>query len=183
MPKTSVVNLDLKVYVLPGSGSLVIWTDPHPSVSKQKKVRKTLICSILWILYDFLEPGLYQNVKDPQHCQKTFSSCKYFCQLWHWIRQHGVINLNYGSILNAGSSYSTDLAPKSIPGISSQLWITALECNFIMDPPTPAPECEEQVSIWKYTSYLGSSRCRQHGGHPPAWARHQIQHKKLNPSR
>ncbi len=48
------------IYVFwhPGSGFVIIYADPNldpdPSTPEAKEVRKTLISTVLWLLYDFL---------------------------------------------------------------------------------------------------------------------------------
>jgi hypothetical protein len=54
--------------------------DPYPSISRQKKLRKTLISTVLWFLNDLLSLKTDVNVPTENNWQKTKKKI-IFC--WH----------------------------------------------------------------------------------------------------
>ncbi len=63
----------------PGSGSVIICTDPDPSITNFKKVRKTLISTVLWLLYDFfLSLKTYKLYLQKSNKPKTYRQKNYF---------------------------------------------------------------------------------------------------------
>ncbi len=53
--------MDPDVFGPLGPGSVIISTDPN-YINKQKKVRKTLISTVLWLLFEFLSLKTDVNV-------------------------------------------------------------------------------------------------------------------------
>ncbi len=56
--------------------------DPDPSIIKQKRVRTTLIPTVLWLLSDFLSLKNYVNVASKSNKQKNLKKIKFVLPSW-----------------------------------------------------------------------------------------------------
>ncbi len=62
-----------------GPGSVIIFKDTDPSIIQAKKFRKTLIFSILWLLYDFLSLKNDKYVSSKCKKAKKFENLFFVC--------------------------------------------------------------------------------------------------------
>jgi hypothetical protein len=89
------MRIRIRMFVgLPDPDPSLFCTDPDPSINKQKKVRTTLISTILWLLFhffDFLSIKIDVNVPSKSNKQKILKQNVFFVGILSATEEKGEV--------------------------------------------------------------------------------------------